>query len=82
MASQKEPLDDDFPPSQSDPSSNPRERVWKLKDAKMEIGSCGKKNDKDPFMTLDLVFKFDDEQNTKVVGEFIFILYCTTSCST
>ena len=66
MATQ-DTIDDDFPPSQSPSQADKKERVWKLKDGKMEIGSCGKKNEKDPFMTLDLVFKFDEEQNTKVV---------------
>ena len=46
-----------------------RERL-RLDDCEMEIGSCGKKDPKDQFMTLDLVFKFPDDPNPRVVGEF------------
>ena len=46
-----------------------RERL-RLDDCEMEIGSCGKKDPSDQFMTLDLVFTFTDDPNPKVVGEF------------
>ena len=72
MLRQKE--DDGSPDRETDMSQTPsqkkrEERVWNLKDCKMEIGSCGKKDDKDQYMTLDLVFKFLDEPNPRVVGE-------------
>ena len=73
MASQGPDQDPAPPPTQSEPSqsdSSKKERVWKLKGGDMYVGSCGKKNDRDPCMTLDLVFKFDDEPSPKVVGEF------------
>ena len=35
----------------------------------MKIGSCGKRDIKDQFMMIDLVFKFSDNANPKVVGE-------------
>ena len=57
--------------SQSIPGqiSQSKERVWKLKDGNMHVGACSKKSQKDAFMTLDLVFKLDDDHNTKAVGK-------------
>ena len=55
----------DVSPSQA----SQRERL-RLDDCEMEIGGCGKKNPKDQFMTIDLVFKFTDDPNPRVVGEF------------
>ena len=75
MSSQS--MDDADPHPSQNPSQNPsqdpskKERVWKLKDGTMEIASCGKKEEKHQFMTLDLVFKFDDEPNNQVVGELL-----------
>ena len=54
--------------SQSQPAKE--ERVWRLKDCTMEIGSVGKKDPKkDVYMTFDLIFQFDDDPTPKVVGE-------------
>ena len=54
--------------SQSQPAKE--ERVWRLKDCTMEIGSVGKKDPKkDVYMTFDLIFKLDDDPTPKVVGE-------------
>ena len=36
----------------------------------MHVGACGKRTDRDLCMTLDLVFKFDGEPSSKVVGKF------------
>ena len=60
--------------SQANLSSQGREedREWKLKDCVMEISSIGKKDaSKDDFMTIDLIFKFDDDPIPKVVGEYM-----------
>ena len=54
-------------PSQSDASKG---RVWKLQGGSMHVGACGKRTDRDLCMTLDLVFKFDGEPSSKVVGKF------------
>jgi hypothetical protein len=64
-------MEDNLHPPSQDSSQDPskKERVWKLKDGKMEISSCGKKNERDPFMSIDMVFKFDDEPSSQVVGE-------------
>ena len=35
----------------------------------MHVGACGKRTDRDLCMTLDLVFKFDGEPSSKVVGK-------------
>ena len=48
-----------------------------MKGGTMYVGACGKKNTKDQCMTLDLVFKFDDEPSPKVVGK-----YCQNPYST
>ena len=48
------------------------ERIWTLKDCKMEVVSVGKKDPlNDESMTVDLVFTFDDDPTPKVVGELI-----------
>ena len=57
MASQSPPESSQETPSQS---TKREERVWKLKDCDMKIGSCGKRDIKDQFMMIDLVFKFSD----------------------
>ena len=59
------------PASQSSKSQPAKEeRVWRLKDCTMEIGSVGKKDPKkDVYMTFDLIFQFDDDPTPKVVGE-------------
>ena len=49
------------------------ERVGKLKGGTMHVAACGKKTERDLFMTLDLVFKFDGDPTPKVVGEFFFL---------
>ena len=72
MASHSPPESSQENPSQSNSSE---ERVWKLKDCEMKIGSCGKRDPKDQFMTIDLVFRFSDNPNSKVVGEY------TNQCS-
>ena len=54
--------------SQGHPAEK-EEREWRLKDCTMEIASMGKKDPKDEFMTIDLVFKMDDEPVPKVVGK-------------
>ena len=56
-----------------DPSApgSKKEKLWKLQDGSMTIGAIGKRSEKDAFMTLDLVFKMDNEPNSKVVGELI-----------
>ena len=66
MASQSPPESSQETPSQS---TKREERVWKLKDCDMKIKSCGKRDIKDQFMMIDLVFKFSDNANPKVVGE-------------
>ena len=51
---------------------NQEDREFKLKDCIMEIVSVGKKDPlKDEFMTIDLVFKFEDDPVPKVVGELL-----------
>ena len=45
------------------------ERVWKLKDCEMSLGSFSKRSPTDAFMTLDLVFCFPDDPVPKIVGE-------------
>ena len=44
------------------------QKKWKLKDCSMRIGSYGKRSVKDQAMTLDLVFDFDGDPTSKVVG--------------
>lgn len=67
---------DDVP---SQPSSSPfdppasgskTQKLWKLADGSMTIGAIGKRSNKDEFMTLDLIFKMDNDPISKVVGEF------------
>ena len=65
MASQSAPSSSQTP----NESTSREEKVWKLKDCEMTIGSCGKRDTKDQFMMIDLVFKFSDNANPKVVGE-------------
>ena len=42
---------------------------WKLKDGVMTIGRKGKTNSTDKNLTLDLIFKFQDDHKPKVVSE-------------
>ena len=54
------------PPS----SQGKEEKEWKLKGCDMEIGGIGKKDPKkDEFMTIDLIFRFEDIPTPRVVGE-------------
>ena len=66
-------------PSSSQPSlsQSPKkeERVWRLRDATMEVASCGKKNGNDQFMTLDLLFQLDGEPTQRVVGKFYGVVW-------
>ena len=62
MSSQEDMEDDPTSPASG------KERL-RLDDCEMEIGSCGKKNPLDQFMTIDLVFKFSDDPHPRVVGE-------------
>ena len=75
MASQGSGEDDGHPPSSSpfDPpaSGSKKEKLWKLEDGSMTIGAIGKRSEKDAFMTLDLLFKFNNNPNSKVVGEIL-----------
>ena len=59
------------PPSQGGQGNNSdkEEREWSLKDCTMEIASMGKKDSKDEFMTIDLIFKMDDDPTPKIVGK-------------
>ena len=66
--SSQEDMGDDSPSQASE-----RERL-RLDDCEMEIGGYGKRDVKDMFMTLDLVFKFTDDPNPRVVGEFLISL--------
>ena len=51
------------------PPQDKEEREWTLKDCTMEIASMGKKDPKDEFMTIDLIFKLEDDPTPKVVGK-------------
>ena len=46
-----------------------RGACWKLKDGVMTIGRKGKTNSTDKNLTLDLIFKFQDDHKPKVVSE-------------
>ena len=57
--------------SQHPASSQSEDKVWSLQDGTMEVVAAGKKTDKAMFMSLDLLFKLEDEQTTQVVGKFV-----------
>ena len=53
-----------------------QEIEWALRDGTMEVISIGKRDaQKDEYMTIDLVFKMDDDPTPKAVGEFLESLY-------
>ena len=55
--------------SQGNTAADKEGREWRLKDCTMEIAGIGKKDSKAEIMTIDLVFKLDDEPMPKVVGK-------------
>ena len=55
--------------SQHPGSSQAEDKVWRLQDGTMEVVAAGKKSDKAMFMSLDLLFKLEDQQNSQVVGK-------------
>ena len=74
MASQEGSEEGQLPSSSPfDPpaSGSQKERLWRLQDGSMTIGAIGKRSERDAFMTLDLVFKMDNDPVSKVVGELI-----------
>ena len=56
--------------SQHPASSQSEDKVWSLQDGTMEVVAAGKKTEKAMFMSLDLLFKLEDEQTSQVVGKF------------
>jgi hypothetical protein len=77
MASQGGSGDEDPAESSSSPfdppaSGSKAQKLWRLQDGSMTIGAIGKRSKKDEFMTLDLIFKMDNDPISKVVGEFYF----------
>ena len=75
MASKESGEDEGHLPGSSpfDPpaSGSKKEKLWKLQDGSMTIGAIGKRSEKDAFMILDLLFKFDNDPNSKVVGKIL-----------
>ena len=87
MASKESGEDEGHLPGSSpfDPpaSGSKKEKLWKLQDGSMTIGAIGKRSEKDAFMILDLLFKFDNDPNSKVVGKILTQLcHCHSQTTT
>ena len=64
-------------------SGSKKEKLWKLQDGSMTIGAIGKRSEKDAFMILDLLFKLDNDPNSKVVGKILTQLcHCHSQTTT
>ena len=57
-------------PSQS-LSDKQEEEEWKLKDCSMEVVNIGKRDAKDEFMTIDLIFRFHENPAPIAVGKCV-----------
>ena len=87
MASKESGEDEGHLPGSSpfDPpaSGSKKEKLWKLQDGSMTIGAIGKRSEKDAFMILDLLFKLDNDPNSKVVGKILTQLcHCHSQTAT
>ena len=69
MASQPDPTQEE---DETDQEEDKSERKWKLKDCSMHVGMYGKRAVKDQAMTIDLVFDFEGDPTSKVVGKSNF----------
>ena len=74
MSSQGDGAGPSQPSSSQSQSQSTSEKLWQLKhNITMTVGAHGKKTSHDKFMTLDLIFRFEDDPNPKLVGTFVDI---------
>ena len=61
----------------SQKSSQPVDKVWKLKGGSMRVVGHGKKKPTDLYMILQLEFSFDNEPRPRKVGNVLTELKCS-----